>query len=103
MECHLIIYEISLPQNTPNFEITTVIADENLRIRIRSLNSKTYMDLSVNNNVIFQGLRCDANIDMTESFKYKSVKGALIFDTESTSDVYYTGFGSDYKLYYIVN
>ena len=79
------------------------IADENLRIRIRSLNSKTYMDLSVNNNVIFQGLRCDANIDMTESFKYKGVKGALIFDTESTSDVYYTGFGSDYKLYYIVN
>lgn len=99
----MIIYEISLPRNTPNFEITTVIADENLRIRIRSLNSKTYMDLSVNNNVIFQGLRCDANIDMTESFKYKSVKGALIFDTESTSDVYYTGFGSNYKLYYIVN
>lgn len=99
----MIIYEISLPQNTPNFEITTVIGDENLRIRIRSLNSKTYMDLSVNNNVIFQGLRCDANIDMTESFKYKGVKGALIFDTESTSDVYYTGFGSDYKLYYIVN
>lgn len=99
----MIIYEISLPQNTPNFEITTVIGDENLRIKIRSLNSKTYMDLSVNNNVIFQGLRCDANIDMTESFKYKGVKGALIFDTESTSDVYYTGFGSDYKLYYIVN
>lgn len=99
----MIIYEISLPQNTPNFEITTVIGDENLRIRIRSLNSKTYMDLSVNNNVIFQGLRCDANIDMTESFKYKGVKGALIFDTESTSDVYYTGFGSDYKLYYIVS
>ena len=97
------IYEINLPQNTPNFEITTVIGDENLRIKIRSLNSKTYMDLSVNNNVIFQGLRCDANIDMTESFKYKGVKGALIFDTESTSDVYYTGFGSDYKLYYIVN
>ena len=62
-----------------------------------------FMDLSVNNNVIFQGLRCDSNIDMTESFKYKGVKGALIFDTESTSDVYYTGFGSDYKLYYIVN
>lgn len=99
----MIIYEISLPQNTPNFEITTVIGDENLRIRIRTLNSKTYMDLSVNNNVIFQGLRCDANVDMTESFKYKGVKGALIFDTESTSDVYYTGFGSDYKLYYIVN
>ena len=56
MECHLIIYEISLPQNTPNFEITTVIGDENLRIKIRSLNSKTYMDLTVNNNVIFQGL-----------------------------------------------
>ena len=98
----MIIYEISLPRNTPNFEITTVIADENLRIRIRSLNSKTYMDLSVNNNVIFQGLRCDANIDMTESFKYKGVKGALIFDTERASDVYYTGFGSDYKLYYVL-
>lgn len=96
------IYEISLPENTPNFEITTVIADENLRIKIRSLNSKTYMDLTVNNNVIFQGLRCDANIDMTESFKYKGVKGNLVFDTESAADVYYTGFGSDYKLYYIL-
>lgn len=96
------IYEISLPENTPNFEITTVIGDENLKIRIRSLNNKTYMDLTVNNNVIFQGLRCDANIDMTESFKYKGVKGALIFDTESASDVYYTGFGSDYKLYYVL-
>ena len=46
------IYEIPLPENTPNFEITTVIADENLRIKIRSLNNKTYMDLTVNNNVI---------------------------------------------------
>ncbi len=98
----MIIYEISLPQNTPNFEITTVIADENLRIKIRSLNEKTYMDLTVNNNVILQGLRCYANINMTESFKYKGVKGALIFETESASDVYYTGFGSDYKLYYVL-
>ena len=96
------IYEISLPRNTPNFEITTVIADENLRIKIRSLNEKTYMDLTVNNNAIFQGLRCDANINMTESFKYKGVKGALIFETESALDVYYTGFGSDYKLYYVL-
>ncbi len=98
----MIIYEISLPQNTPNFEITTVIADENLRIKIRSLNSKTYMDLTVNNNVIFQGLRCDANVNMTECYKYKGVKGALVFYIESGEDVYYTGFGTDYKLYYIL-
>lgn len=96
------IYEISLPENTPNFEITTVIADENLRIKIRSLNSKTYMDLTVNNNVIFQGLRCDANVNITECYKYKGVKGALVFYTESDEDVYYTGFGTDYKLYYIL-
>ena len=95
------LYEITLPQNTPNFEVTTVIGDENLKIRIRSLNNKTYMDLIVNNNIIFQGLRCDANINLTESYMYKGVKGALVFLTES--DVYYTGFGSDYKLYYIVN
>ena len=35
------LYEITLPQNTPNFEVTTVIGDENLKIRIRSLNNKT--------------------------------------------------------------
>ena len=98
----MIIYEINLPQNTPNFEITTVIGDENLRIRIRSLNNKTYMDLTVNNNVILQWLRCYANINMTESYKYKDIKGALIFETESALDVYYTGFGSDYKLYYVL-
>lgn len=96
------IYEITLPQNTPNFEVTTVIGDENLKIRIRSLNNKTYMDLTVNNNIIFQGLRCDANINLTESYMYKGVKGALVFYTESSSDVYYTGFGTDYKLYYIL-
>ena len=62
------LYEITLPQNTPNFEVTTVIGDENLKIRIRSLNNKTYMDLTVNNNVIFQGLRCDANVNLTESY-----------------------------------
>ena len=97
------LYEITLPQNTPNFEITTVIGDENLRIRIRSLNSKTYMDLSVNNNIIFQGLRCDANVNLTESYMYKGVKGALVFYTESDEDVYYTGFGSDFRLYYFIN
>ena len=96
------IYEISLPQNTPNFEITTVIADENLRIKIRSLNNKTYMDLTVNNNIIFQGLRCDANVNLTESYMYKGIKGALVFYTESDENVYYTGFGTDYKLYYIL-
>lgn len=99
----MIIYEIILPQNTANFEITTVIGDENLKIRIRSLNNKTYMDLTVNNNIIFQGLRCDANVNMCESYMYKGIKGALIFLSESASDVYYTGFGSDYKLYYILN
>ena len=97
------IYEISLPQNTPNFEITTVIGDENLKMKIRSLNNKTYMDLTVNNNVIFQGLRCDANVNLTESFKYKDVKGELVFYTESALDVYYTGFGSDFHLYYLIN
>lgn len=96
------IYEISLPENTPNFEVTTVIADENLKIRIRSLNNKTYMDLTVNNNIIFQGLRCDANVNLTESYMYKGIKGALVFYTESGEDVYYTGFGTDYKLYYIL-
>lgn len=97
------MYEILLPENTPNFEITTVIADENLKIKIRSLNNKSYMDLTVNNNIIFQGLRCDANINMTESYKYKGVKGALVFYSDNASAVYYTGFGSDYKLYYIIN
>ena len=96
------LYEIILPQNTPNFEITTVIGDENLRIKIRSLNSKTYMNLTVNNNVIFQGVRCDANINLTESYMYKGIKGALVFYTESDENVYYTGFGTDYKLYYIL-
>ena len=99
----MIIYEISLPQNTPNFEITTVIGDENLRIKIRSLNNKTYMDLTVNNNIIFQGLRCDANINLTESYMYKGIKGALVFYTESAADVYYTGFGNDFRLYYFIN
>lgn len=97
------LYEITLPENTPNFEITTVIGDENLRIKIRSLNNKTYMDLTVNNNIIFQGLRCDANINLTESYMYKGIKGALVFYTESDEDVYYTGFGSDFCLYYFIN
>lgn len=96
------LYEITLPQNTPNFEVTTVIGDENLKIRIRSLNNKTYMDLTVNNNIIFQGLRCDANINLTESYMYKGIKGALVFYTESDEDVYYTGFGTDHELYYIL-
>lgn len=46
----MIIYEINLPTNTPNFEITTVIGDENMSIKIRSLNNRTYMDFSVNNS-----------------------------------------------------
>ena len=98
----MIVYEITLPQNTPNFGVTTVIADENLKIRIRGLNNKSYMDLTVSNNIIFQGLRCDANVNMTECYKYKGVKGNLVFYTESDEDVYYTGFGTDYKLYYIL-
>ena len=34
---------------------------------------------------------------------YKGVKGALVFYTESDEDVYYTGFGNDFRLYYFIN
>ena len=94
------IYEIPLQNNTPNFEITTVINDENLKIKIRSLNNKTYMDLTCNNTVIFQGLRCDANTSLTASFKYKGIKGELMFFSETGGSVFYTGFGSEFILYY---
>ncbi len=96
-------YKITLPENTPNFEITTVIDDENLQIKIRTLNNRTYMSLTCNNQVIFSGLRCDSNINLTESFNYKGIKGKLIFLSESAEPVYYTGFGSSYELYYITN
>ena len=97
------IYEISLPLNTPNFEITTVIKDENLQIKIRSIHNNSYMDLTVNNNVIFNGLRCDANINLTENYSYKGIKGGLVFYSNSSNDVFYTEFGTYCKLYYITN
>lgn len=95
-------YEITLPEDTANFEISTVINDENMIIKIRTLENIAVMDLTINNNVIFKGLRCDANVSLTDSFKYKGVKGDLAFFSSGTGQVNYKGFGTTYRLFYVL-
>lgn len=95
------IYEIPLKQ-MPNFSFSTVINEENLLISLRYINDNTYMDLTVNNNIIFQGLRADANISLTSNYKYKSVMGDLIFICPQNDKVVYNNFNSEKcKMYYI--
>lgn len=96
------IYEIPLKQ-MPNFSFSTVINEENLLIKLKCINDNTYIDLTVNNNIIFQGLRADANISLTANFKYKNVLGDLIFICSANNKVIYKNFNSEIcKLYYIV-
>lgn len=96
------LYEILLKQ-IPNFSFSTVINEENLLIKLRVINNNTYVDLTVNNKIIFQGLRADANISLTENYKYKGILGDLIFICPQDDKVEYNNFNTEKcKLFYIV-
>ena len=96
------LYEIPLKQ-MPNFSFSTVINEENLLISLRYINDNTYVDLTVNNKIIFQGLRADANISLTENYKYKGILGDLIFICPQDDKVVYNNFNTEKcKLFYII-
>ncbi len=94
-------YEIPVnPQPAQAFSF--INGDNEFVIRLKTSGNVLYMDLTVNGDIIFEGLRCDAQADMLELFAYKEIPGRLFFLTENGLPPYWERLGTEDKLYYAI-
>lgn len=93
------LYEVSL-NPLPAQAFSFIQGDYEYSIRLKTAGDRLYMDLTVNGDIIFEGLRCDAGADMLSSFKYLGFPGSLFFLTKDDEPPYWERLGSEDKLYY---
>ena len=85
---------------TPAQTVNVVLNNQQCTIRVYQKFYGLFLDLSVNNNVIIQGVLCQSSNYIVQSL-YLGFNGDLFFfDTQGTSDPSYTGLGSRFLLVY---
>lgn len=92
--------EITLTQEkSQSFSIT--LADQACVIRLFQGYAGIYMDLTLNNVPIMQGVLCLNNNKMVK-YKYLGFRGDLFFcDQQGNQDPTYDGLSTRYKLFYL--
>ena len=87
----------SIPDQTFSIELN----GQECQIRIYLRYQYMYMDLAVDDKIIFQGQICLNRVNMIQ-FPYHGFVGKLQFvDTQSNEDPYYTRFGERWILTYV--
>ncbi|MFC6121718.1 phage baseplate plug protein [Citrobacter bitternis] len=81
--------------------LLVTLGGQQCTIRLIQRESFLYMDLSVNNTPVFQGVPCLYGNKMVR-YAYLGFKGDLVFiDSQGENDPAYDGLGGRYTLYYI--
>lgn len=81
--------------------LLVTLGGQQCTIRLIQRESFLYMDLSVNNTPVFQGVPCLYGNKMVR-YAYLGFKGDLVFiDSQGESDPSYDGLGGRFILYYI--
>lgn len=81
--------------------LLVTLGGQQCTIRLIQRESFLYMDLSVNNMPVFQGVPCLYGNKMVR-YAYLDFKGDLVFiDSQGENDPTYDGLGGRYTLYYI--
>lgn len=81
--------------------VNVALNQQQCSIRLVQRESAIYMDLSVNNVPLIQGVPCLYANKMVR-YSYLGFSGDLIFlDTQGTSDPEYSNLGGRYKLFYM--
>lgn len=81
--------------------VNVALNQQQCSIRLVQRESAIYMDLSVNNVPLIQGVPCLYANKMVR-YSYLAFSGDLVFlDTQGTSDPEYSNLGGRYKLFYM--
>ena len=81
--------------------LLVTLGGQQCTIRLIQRESFLYMDLSVNNTPVFQGVPCLYGNKMVR-YAYLGFRGDLVFiDSQGESDPSYDGLGGRFILYYI--
>lgn len=81
--------------------VNVALNQQQCSIRLVQRDSAIYMDLSVNNVPLIQGVPCLYANKMVR-YSYLGFSGDLVFlDTQGTSDPEYSNLGGRYKLFYM--
>lgn len=81
--------------------VNVALNQQQCSIRLVQRESAIYMDLSVNNVPLIQGVPCLYANKMVR-YSYLGFSGELVFlDTQGTSDPEYSNLGGRYKLFYM--
>ena len=93
---------IEIPVNsTADQQLSVVLAGQNCVIRIYTLSTGMYLDLSVDGNQICTGSLIWGNALIVKN-RYNGFSGNLmILDTQGTDNPVYSGLGSRFVLMYV--
>lgn len=81
--------------------VNVALNQQQCSIRLVQRDSAIYMDLSVNNVPLIQGVPCLYANKMVR-YSYLGFSGDLVFlDTQGTSEPEYSNLGGRYKLFYM--
>lgn len=88
-------------QKVPDQEFLIDIDGQKCQIHLYQRYMYVYMDLTVDDNILFQGKMCLNRVDLVDSV-YFGFRGRLKFiDTQGNDDPYYTGFNERWFLVYV--
>lgn len=95
--------EISLIpiEQIPNQTLWIDLNNQSCEIHIYERYGYTFMDITVDDEVVIQGQLCLNNTDIIQ-YNHLKFNGQLKFvDTQGNNDPYYTGFNERYALVYV--
>lgn len=96
------IYEIPL-QQTPSQEVSFIIRDNEINVKLKTLNNnKIYIDVDYNNDIVFQGYEAINEYNFFGIFKYLNLSSSLFFVTKSGNNPKWDKLGTEDKLYYAI-
>jgi hypothetical protein len=86
---------------TPSQTLNVTLGGQNCQIAIRQKSTGVFLDLSVANVPVVQGVICLDRVKLVRH-KYQAFVGSLSFvDTQGKSDPDYSGFGARYQFVYL--
>lgn len=95
------VYNINV-SSIPSQQFSFIHNNNEYQVKLKSVNNKLYMNVSRNGDVIFKGLRVDANYNLFTPFDYKEVFSVLGISNVDEQPPKWERLGKGDLLYYAV-
>lgn len=91
---------IPLNNTTPNQQFPVTLDSTLFDITLRTINDRTYVDISINNNIVVRGQICVPGFQLMPSRYMEGLTGNFAFVTANDAYPIYTEFGVTQFLLY---